>query len=512
MKICLVNPKSLNEVELSIPHGLLQISAELKKNGYICEILDFNNPDVKLSYSYLKKFDVVGLSVMTTQLRHATEIANSLDKNERVVWGGVHCLLDPLSIVNRYSNHFVVSGDGEQPLLRLLEYFKEEKDFDFIRNQEGISFYYNGPVINSPFFVKDLNTLKNIDYYDLPDFEKYCCKTFPFFEEPRIINTLSILTSRGCSWDCSFCINSIYRKHKAFHRSKSIKKIKEETRKVIEDFNIKLVVLQDEDFFINRELVEQWKGYAHEKGFLWGADCRYNYFKENLINEEKLKDLLDSGLCFVGMSIEAGAENIRNRVLNKQLKNSDIYRTVEIIKKGAGKNLAINTSFIVDFPGDTTSNKIKIIQWMHYLSKNLNIAFSGPQIYRPYPGSKLYLLYKKHEDGNIDYYLNEITGVGASKISIIKYFKMLFYSNLLPRYFNRKFKFFRLEQTNEKKMPSKKIINKKVLKVENLLVALSFLPIRFRLKFNYWGFFFEPLLMGLFFYPLHRLKQALNRI
>lgn len=509
MKVCLINPRSLAHVELAIPHGLLQICAELKKNGYDCEILNFNDPDTKASYGYINKFDVIGLSVMTTQLKHAVEIAGSVKGDKKIVWGGAHCLLDPLSILNKYRDHFVISGDGEKPLLKLLEYFEGKHDFNYISNQEGISCYANKSIINPPFFLKDLNELENINYYDLPNFEKYLYDPYSYFKKPYRINTLNVLTSRGCSWNCNFCINSIYRKHAAFHRSKAINKIREETEKVIDAFNIKVVILTDEDFFINKELTKKWESYAKEKGFFWGADSRYNYFKQGMISEQRLCELLSSGLFFVGMSIETGLEELRNKLLNKQLKDNDIFNTVGIIGRTAGKRLAVNTSFIVNFPGDTKLNKIKTIKWMDYLSKRLNIGFSGPQIYRSYPGSKLYHLEKKHETGNIDYHLNNITEVGILKpANIATFLEAMFYANILPSYFNSRFMFFELESNG--KMRKIKIINKQKNSIKKILISLFFFPVKVRLYFDFWALFYDPIIIGLLFYPMQKLKKVLK--
>ena len=88
MRTCIVIPKVPDFEGVSIPHGLLSIVAVAKQHGYSCEIINCNDLDVKTSYEYFNTFDVVGLSVMTTQLRHAIEIADNLGKHVRVVWGG----------------------------------------------------------------------------------------------------------------------------------------------------------------------------------------------------------------------------------------------------------------------------------------------------------------------------------------------------------------------------------------------------------------------------------------
>jgi len=495
MKICLVFPRGLADADVSFPHGLLAITAAVKQQGYSCEIFDCNNNDIKISYDYLNTFDVIGLSVMTTQLRHAVEIADQLGKHVRVVWGGVHCLLDPVSIINKFKTHFVISGDGEIPFVKLLHYFAGKEPLDSVKAQNGISFYQDQAVINPPYFNKDLDALPDINYYDLRDLEKYIYRDSFYIKSSNKIPTLEIITSRGCSWDCSFCLNSIYRKNRAFHRSKSFEKIRRESEKIIDDFNIKIVLPRDEDFFANRKLLERWMEYAREKDFFWGASCRYNYFKKNLITKETLTNLVDTGLFYLGMSVEAGSEDLRNDIINKQLSNNDIYNAVETIQQSVGDRVAVNTSFVVDFPGDTKANKIETIKWMNYLSKNINVTFSGPQIYRPYPGTKLFELENKgkHKYGDIDYYLEHIESEGESGEDIN--YTSYFYSKALVYYYNWKIRFFQVQVCANDSTHCLKVIKPSVL-LGKFLFECLFATINLRLKYDFWEFFYEPPVIG----------------
>jgi len=513
MKICLINPKRLGDSDLSIPHGLLQLVSELKHRGHDCDLVDYNNTLVNKPYCLFNRYDLVGFSVMTTQLKHAMEIADSLDKNVIVVWGGVHCLLDPLSILKKYQNHFVISGEGEVPLLKLIEHLEGDRDQDFLKNQTGISYCLNGdPVINTPFFNQDLEKLNDINYYDLPFLETYIKKSNYYFINRSKISQLSILTSRGCSWDCSFCINSIYRKFKAFHRSKTISKIRRETEKIIDDFDVEIVIPADEDFFVNQGLVEDWKKYAEEKKFLWGGSGRFNYFGQNKINEVKLKELVDSGLFLISMSVEAGSEDLRNKILNKRVDEDDIYKAIEIIKNSVGRRIAINTSFIINFPGDNQLNKIETIEWMEFLSRNANVTFSGPQIYRPYPGSRLYDIENKHRYGDIEYYLTNINDAGSFITTENSNAESYFYSRLMQEYFNSRFNFFKLGDTKNQALKYSLARDSIIRKIITIMLNIICFTVTLRIKFDYWKFFKEPVIVGSILIKLPSLRRKIRRL
>lgn len=508
MKICLVIPKGIADAAASIPHGLLSIAAVLRNNGYSFEIFDCNDPDNHKSYEYFNKFDVVGFSVMTTQLRHAVEIANQIKKHVRVVWGGVHCLLDPISIINRYKTHFAISGDGEIPLLKLLSYFAGKESWDSVINQEGISLFLDHPIVNPPYFIKHLDELPDVSYYDLPHLEKYILSRDPYYiKSCEKVATLEIITSRGCSWDCSFCMNSIYRKHKAFRRSKSFEKIRRETESVIDTFKVRIIYPRDEDFFANRKLIEQWLAYAREKGFFWGVSCRYNYFGSKLVTPENLNNFVESGLFYLGMSVEAGSEDLRNKIINKKLSNHDIYNAVDIIQKSVGDRVVVNTSFIVDFPGDTDANKIETIKWMNFLCKSINVTFSGPQIYRPYPGTKLYELEKiqKHKYGDLQYYLDNIESEG--EFGTKNDYALYFYSKALVYYYNWNIRFFQLQHDKNNSGYSIEII-KPPRSFGRFLFQCLFATINFRIRFNFWNLFFEPKVIGWAWFKIRKRMRS----
>ena len=497
MNICLVNPRGVSKSGASIPHGLLQLAAELKAHGHEFAIVDFNNPDIPLEYEKLKRYDVVGLSVNTLQLGHAVEIAQSLGTSSRVIWGGIHCLLDPLSILNRFPKHFVVRGEGEIPLLNLANYLDDRNNLDWLREQDGVCFMDGGkPIINKAFFNSNLDKLNDIDYYCLPEFERYLYSDF-YYTTNRV-SSLGILVSRGCHWSCTFCINSLLAKHGGIYRTKSIEKIRRETEKIIDDFNIQFVNPSDEDFFLNKVLLKPWMQYAKEKGFFWAANCRYNYFVDSIINKNRLSDLMDHGLFAIGMSIEAGDENIRNEILKKKVSDSHIENAIKIIKDTVGDHLAVNTSFIVNFPGDTRDSRIKMLKIMNRLSREINITFSGPQAYRPYPGSELYDKGIKYKEGDLDFYIKGTAASGS--LNAVLDNETYFYTHVARVFFNSRFRFYRYSMAKDGRgYLAIDTSGKKTGIVRWLLAAVIkvlFMPVTIRLHRDYWRMFIEPLAVG----------------
>jgi len=513
MRICLVNPRSSSSSESSIPHGLLQLCAEVKRSGHECAIADFTNPACDIRIESLSAYDVIGISIMTTQLKHALEIAGHVKSAARIVWGGVHCLLDPKSVLDRFPDHFVVQGDGEQPFLRILEFFDANRTLDALKQERGVCFTdRNVQVKNPPWFAQDLNTLADIDYRDLAHLKLYLKRSVPYLRKPTSINLLSILTSRGCTWDCAFCINSIYRRHHALHRSKSIAKIRRETDQIIDEYKIAVVIPADEDFFANRFLVKDWQTYAREKHFLWGANCRYNYIPR-ILSCEDLDALIASGLLYIGMSIETGDETIRNSIINKHVSNADIFGAVQEILKCKNQP-AINTSFIINFPGDTSNSKHAVLEWMQYLSMRLNILFSGPQPYRSYPGSLLAERSEQAKQLSFREYIDQTTTSGERRSSTLKQCENAFYSIAAKRFFNSRFRPFLLENSTTGSLlrPGLIIENKNATSLQNAFLSILLASTIVRIRRRFWRFFLEPYLIGALLICLICLRRCLQNI
>lgn len=502
MKVALVSPKigKLRAGNLRIPQGILSLSAVAKSKKCQCDILDYNKHDYGVDI--LKKYDLVGFSVLTSQLAHAAYLANTIVKNTKIVWGGIHCLFDPLSILRRYPGTFVISGEGEIPFSNFIDYLSGDRtDIDGIA---GLSYSSKGEFkIKEPSFLKDINILPDIDYYDLPGLEEYLYVDIDLLYFKKKMRTLEIVTSRGCFWDCSFCINSIFRKHKAFHRSKTFDKIKREIKKPIDDLKIEVLIPADDDFFSNKRLVSEWSSYTKDKGLLWRGSCRYGYIGRAGLESHDLKQLAKSGLYEIAMGIEAGDEGLRNKVLNKALKDADIINAVNVINKSKA-DIVVNTSFIAYFPGDTEKNRIKMIKLMDFLSKNLNSNFSGPQIYRVYPGSKLADIENKNVANDLSYYLDNLTFDGWLKSALKQdEDELLFFSTVLAHFFNTRFNTICRFENNQVRKTDSKGCGLLV----RLLMSMLMVTVTVRLKTNYWRFFIEPRYIG----KLYRLIRSMGR-
>src|SRR6476660_6582225 len=144
--------------------------------------------------------DVVGLSVMTFQRKTAKKIIDlvrQIEPNVRVAVGGY----DPSRAADAYTDNssgvvdFIVRGEGEITFRELLRAIEEERGFDHI---SGLSYRSGDRFYHTP--DRPVNGLENGEI-KLPNRGARVLTGYTFLG--RQVDVIE--TSRGCTFDCSFC-------------------------------------------------------------------------------------------------------------------------------------------------------------------------------------------------------------------------------------------------------------------------------------------------------------------
>lgn len=117
--------------------------------------------------------------------------------NVPIIYGGVHPTLLPEETIKHSLVDAICIGEGEKTIVEYLNRLEKGES----PNVKGIWYKENGKIVRNSLrpFIQNLDSLPfpNWDYWNI---EKYF-KTF------FIPNSLSILSSRGCPYNCSFCSN-----------------------------------------------------------------------------------------------------------------------------------------------------------------------------------------------------------------------------------------------------------------------------------------------------------------
>jgi len=201
MKTLLINPPyPFSEIPI-MPMGLAYIAAVLEHKGHEVEILDllvsrYSKEKIKRKLEQYKP-DIVGLTSVTMNYPIASEIikyCKSIDKDILTVIGGPHVTFATIETLTEAPwIDIIIRGEGEQTILDIVN-GKKPAEIDGIAyrdKNDGIK------INNERSLIQDLD--------ELPFPAKHL---FPVSRYHALDVHASIITGRGCPFNCIFCVGS----------------------------------------------------------------------------------------------------------------------------------------------------------------------------------------------------------------------------------------------------------------------------------------------------------------
>lgn len=393
-KVVLVYPRFPERLPaLSLAMGPFYVGSYLVNQGYNVTILDANNFKHDREFFSTLRGELgaalaLGLSVMTGQIPNALEIskyAKQVKPSIPIIWGGVHASLFPEQTVNCRYVDFAVRGEGEITMLELLKALAGQLEPERVK---GIAFEANKKVmVTEEREFADFNQLPPVKWELLENI-----KPGERLKLSEIANlTLSgiyLQTSRGCPHRCAFCINSVLKNR---YRERQSDLVLRDIEELIV-LGVDRIWFMDEIFFANKKRVIEILDGIERKGlkFKWFGDIRADYLSPHHVNSELVWRMKQSGCEFLGIGAESGSPRILD-MLKKDIIVEDTLNAARLLSKAGMK---ANFSFMAGLPGEDKDDILKTLQLIEEITEmdtSLSFRILGPQVYRPYPGSELYL-------------------------------------------------------------------------------------------------------------------------
>lgn len=358
--------------------ALMQLSAVVKKAGHDSEIYMISGKALSrklLSFIEAYSPDVVGFSIVAGQhfwaLSAATFIKSSLKNSPLIVFGGPYPTFVP-EIINEGPVDIICRGEGEGALADLMNTLSAKGDITKIPN---LWVRREGTITKNE--VRPLTD--DLDSLPFPDQKLY--NRYGYFRNNPV---KMVLASRGCPFNCSFCFNDKYRElykdHGSLVRRRSPQNLINEIRPLKNSYkNVRYIKFIDDIFTLDTGwLYDFLEIYKQEIGLQFVCNIR-----PDVINEETVKKLAESGCRCVMFGIETGNEYLRNDILNKQLTDRQIFYATSLLKKYKIKFYVSNILFI---PGTNIKNAWETVS----MNQKINPDFLFVGVFQPYPGTSLY--------------------------------------------------------------------------------------------------------------------------
>lgn len=310
--------------------GLRYLMSAVNASGHQAFIMTYgSDPGSILKRIVRDKPDVIGFSLIfqymapdfgrvITALRKAGVVAH-------FTMGGHYASFEPREILMHMPGlDSVVRFDGEITLVKLLHCLGTGSDW---RTLPGIAFRTDDNEIK----IAPLATVvEDLDILPPPDRESIDYEGHP-------MPTASILGSRGCPWDCSFCsIRPFYEEQGGpLRRLRAPQAIVHEMIHLHRDRQVPIFLFQDDDFLAGGKSAKNWAieiaDLLMNAGF-GGAVTFKISCRSDEITEDVLKRLVAGGLTHVYMGVESGdEEGLLN--MSKRLKPEAHLKAGRILKQ-----------------------------------------------------------------------------------------------------------------------------------------------------------------------------------
>jgi len=403
MKVALIGPK-WHEMVNSYPSlGLGYLAAIAEQEGHEAAVFDMGlHPKKPLEQDIAEivtwKPDVIAYTSMTTSYKSVEDSAVLLKAalGVPIIIGGPHATTLPELTLQNPHIDFLVYGEGEYVFRDWLRQI-EAGDTNWDQN---IGLWYkdaDGNVVNGG----ERELIPDLDELPFPARHLFDLKAYPLYA-PDGAQMLTVLTSRGCPYKCSFCFKGIVGRT---YRQRSPENIVAELRELIDRYDVRNFYFMDDLFTINVKQLEAILDcfIAQDIGVRWRCLARVDR-----VNPELLAKMYRAGCRQIHFGIESGNPEI----LKKTAKHIDLDQVRQAVQWTEDAGIMSKGYFILGLPGDNEETMNQTIEF----AASLPLSEAMFSIATPMPGTELWeeLVHKNPDtayntDFTKSYYYNSYT-------------------------------------------------------------------------------------------------------
>lgn len=293
------------------------------------------------------------------EIGYFLDLARFLPSDKLLIMGA-HGSIFPQAMLKRTRARAVIVGEPERKFLALCT----KKDWTGI---PGIVFHKGGKIFQTPNKPTNLGTLPAPAFH-LIDPSKYAYellgRPFALFE-----------TSRGCPYECTFCLKSMYG-HGV--RYKPIEQLMKEIEQAVTIFGFRYGYFIDLEFTTKRghamEICDQL--ITRNYPFLWCCQTR-----ADAVDTVLLKRMKQAGCRLIHFGVESGSPRIL-RETKKGINRDTIQEGIRLTREAGIETACF---FMLGFPGETRSEMEETLSF----ARALNPTYASFHAVTPYPGTAI---------------------------------------------------------------------------------------------------------------------------
>ena len=379
-RIFLIWPTDISKQSaLYPPLGLASLASVLKQKNYQVKVIDLSFDEKwEQIWSLTEEGGIYGISFTSSLYNNAKRclhIIRENDKNSKIVLGGPHASLLPEETLEDMGADIACIGEAEVTFPLVVETLQKGAD---LRSIKGIAFRdEDNKIVVNP----EMEKIKDLDSFPFPDqslfpYEKY-------FKE-KGFRELSIITSRGCPGQCTFCQPTIEKMFGRKIRFSGSDYVVDQIRYLKEIFKLDFFVISDDTFITKKKRVlELCEKIVSEKiNIFWRCQTRIS-----LLDREIIRVMKRAGCFVIALGVESGSQDILD-LLQKRIKVEQIKQAFRICHE---EGMLTHAYLMIGSLGESR----KTIEETISLLREIKPFTSNICVTTPYPGTYLYDTLKK---------------------------------------------------------------------------------------------------------------------
>ncbi|HKF03095.1 MAG TPA: radical SAM protein [Candidatus Sulfotelmatobacter sp.] len=298
------DPKELQIMKPYPPLGILYICSHLREKGIDAEVFDSTFSSSKELFAKLQAGPPSVLGIYAN-LMTRSNVIEILRVAKAAGWQTVVGGPEPGAYIDEYLDSgadVVVIGEGELTLEELVPLLHLHPSPDALQGVSGIAFRMDdGSVARTPPRAQ----IRDIDTQPWParetiDYSKYLTA----WRERHGQGSVSLITARGCPYDCRWCSHEVFGKT---HRRRKPTSVADELEWLINRYSPEMAWMADDVFTIHPGWLFQYAAELKARGLKLPFEC---ISRADRLNARVIETLAEMGCFRVWIGSESGSQRV----------------------------------------------------------------------------------------------------------------------------------------------------------------------------------------------------------
>jgi len=359
--------------------GLLYLAGAARKAGYETAIVEAGamgmGQDEAVAAILAHGPSVVGLTATTLGIHAAGRLAAALKAKSpsvRIVIGGPHATALPEDTLQRLpALDALVVGEGEETLVELLGAWRSGQDAGSV---PGLAWRGGDGLIRR---TPARERLRDLDQLPMPAWD--LLEGFPHQFAPAVFRfqklpAASLVSSRGCPFECSFCDRSVFGRKYRFHGADYLLAAIGE----LWARGVREILFEDDTFTANKERIRTLCEVLPRRfpGLSWSCLAR-----ASSVDPRTLALMRRAGCWQISFGIESGDPAVLE-MMDKKTDLEEIRRALAMTREAGIRSKGF---FILGYPGETRASLARTLDF----ALSLSLDDVSVSMFTPFPGSPI---------------------------------------------------------------------------------------------------------------------------